>query len=30
MKTGNPSYLLAGNLPLKLSKLTGEILGFGE
>ena len=28
LKTGNPSYLLAGNLPIKVSRSTGEILGF--
>jgi len=27
LSTGNPIYLLAGNLPLKVSK-TGEVLGF--
>lgn len=28
LKTGNLSYLLAGNLPLKISRANGEILGF--
>ncbi len=29
LKTENPSYLLAGNLPINISK-TGKILGFGK
>jgi hypothetical protein len=29
LSTDNPSYLLVGNLPLRVSK-TGEVLGFGK
>ncbi|WP_080937369.1 YrhB domain-containing protein [Burkholderia plantarii] len=29
LSTGDPAYLLAGNLPLRVSKV-GAVLGFGE